>query len=155
MVTCASLVKAVLRVIETRLPDPFSLDGLSEPEADLLSAVTAIGVIGNGGLYYWYQGKDRDDTIRTAEAFERLRLGDAARAMRESLAAFPDGLPADLEARHDYLSRHRERLRATFESLEEVIWESGFAAAAAEYIDARRSDLAAAAPELARLLATH
>ena len=97
-----ALVTAVIGRIENRMPDLFSLRGLSQVEADLMAAVTAHGVIGNGGHDYWYQGKNRDQTLRAAEAFERMGAVPAANAMRRSLAAFPTGTPT-----RDYFDAHR------------------------------------------------
>ena len=150
------LVRAVLKIIEARLPEPFSLDGLTEVEADLLGAVTAVGVIGNGGFYYWYRGKDARSTTRIAAAFDRLGLSEVAQAIRSSLAAFPSGRPpGTLAARQKYLTANREQLQRTFEPLDRVVWAADFDGAAARYIDARRTALMDAAPELDRLLRTH
>src|SRR6185437_11573087 len=86
------LVGKVLEIIDARAGG--SLEGWCEAEADLLAAVTAHGIIGNGGLCYWYAGKRDEDTLRAAAAFERMQLVDAAEAMRRSREAFPMGAPS-------------------------------------------------------------
>jgi hypothetical protein len=149
-------VRVVLEQIEGRLDDPSSLAGLAEVEADLLSAVTAVGVIGNGGHLYWYEGKDGEDTLRTIAAFERMGLDTAAGALRQSLAAFPHGSPpVDLSTRQAYIQQHRDELKAAFQSLDEAVWGANFDEAAAAYIRARRSDLLKTYPGLTSHLALH
>jgi hypothetical protein len=144
------LLTLVLEHIEERQVDPYSLDGLSDVEADLVAAVTAKGVIDNGGHDFWYQGKDRVQTLRAVVAFERMGLEDAARALRESLSAFPQGgPPSDLVARGRYITQHRAALKQAFRPLDVVVWESRFDEAAVAYIRARRTDLLKTLPELA------
>ena len=99
------------------MPYPDSLQGLSLVEADLMAAVTAHGVIGNGGHDFWYQGRNREHTLRAADAFERMGEGDAADAMRRSLEAFPTGRPTE-----DYVFAHRTELKDLFSPLDEIIW---------------------------------
>lgn len=151
-----SILKAVLAIIESRLADPSSLEGLAEVEADLLSTVTATGVIGNGGLSFWYQGKDAAATLRAAAAFDRLDLRDAAEAMRASLNAFPGSVPPqDLTARQRYIGLHREELEAKFEPLDHKIWDADHDAAAKRYVDRNRAAFVAIAPAYATLLSLH
>lgn len=130
-----ALLSAIIGRIENRMPDPYSLRGLSQVEADLMAAVTAHGVIGNGGHDYWYQGKDREQTLRAAEAFERMGAVPAANAMRRSLDAFPAGTPT----RH-YFDAHRRELNEVFPPLDEVVWDVDFDAVAATYIRARKTE---------------
>jgi len=150
------LVNAVLAAIEKNLEDPSSLDGLSQPEADLLATATAKDVIGNGGHCYWFEGKDGDETLRAAQSFERMGLEAAAAALRQSLGVFPNGLPAqDLAERQEYVSAHRAQLNAAFEPLDEIIWETEFTPAAARYIQLNRKELLAIHPGLSEYLALH
>jgi hypothetical protein len=142
-----AIVSAVLRRIEHRMPDPHSLRGLSPEEADLMAAVTAHGVIGNGGLDYWYQGKNREQTLQVADAFERMGEVPAANAMRRSLDAFPGGKPT-----REYLRAHRTELEEVFSSLDQIVWDVDFDAVAARYIRAKRVELAARDPELRNVL---
>lgn len=147
------LVKSVLEVVESRLMDPFSLDGLAKVEADLIIAVTVVGVIGNGGHMYWFEGKDAAATLRAASAFERMGLSDVAAALRESLHAFPGGAPpGPLVERQRYISLHRASLEAAFRSLDERVWDAEFDSAVERYIDEHRDDLCAIAPAYAELL---
>jgi hypothetical protein len=140
-----ALVFAVIGRIEERMPDPQSLRGLSEVEADLMAAVTAHGVIGNGGHDFWYQGKDREETLRAAEAFERMEAIPVAKAMRQSLEAFPAGTPNG-----DYFDAHRTELKRIFGPLDRVVWDLDFDAVAARYIRAKTSQLTATDPGLAK-----
>jgi hypothetical protein len=149
------IVDAVLKSIESRLMTPDSLEGLRQVEADLLAAATAKGIIGNGGHAYWYEGMDHQQTIRAAEAFERLGLPQAAAAMRKSLEAFPGGIPAaDLADRQTYVSNERKRLERDFRVLDETIWEVDFDTAAAVYIRLHQETLIAADPSLRSILVT-
>jgi hypothetical protein len=141
-----ALATAVLRRIEGRMPDPFSLRGLSEVEADLMCAVTAKGVIDNGGHVYWFEGMDREKTLRAVAAFERMGVTAAARALGQSLAAFPGGVPTQA-----FLSEHREELREAFAASDTVIWDIDFDAVAAVYIRARKADLLATDPGLSKV----
>ncbi len=140
-----ALVLAVIGRIENRMPDPHSLRGLSEVEADLLAAVTAHGIIGNGGHDFWYQGKDRQQTLRAAEAFERMEAIPVAKAMRQSLEAFPEGTP-----KSDYFDAHRKELKPILSPLDQVVWSLDFDAVAARYIRAKTSQLCATDPGLAK-----
>jgi hypothetical protein len=138
------ILSAVFDSIESRMVAPGSLDGLSEIEADLMVAVTAKGVIDNGGHAYWYEGKNFEETIRTADAFDRMSLPDAATALRKSLDAFRGGVPpADLGERQDYVSTHRKRLEEVFKPLDKVIWKTDFYDAALSYVRANAGRLIA------------
>ncbi len=114
-----------------------------------MAAVTAHGVIGNGGHDYWYQGKDRDQTLRAAEAFERMGAVPAANAMRRSLDAFPGGTPT-----RDYFDAHRRELKDVFSSLDEVVWDVDFDAVAARYIRSKVEELSATDPGLREAVPT-
>jgi hypothetical protein len=114
-------------------------------EADLMAAVTAHGVIGNGGHDLWYQGRNREHTLRAAEAFERMGEDKAANAMRRSLEAFPAGRPTE-----DYVFAHRTELADVFSPLDRVIWDVDFDAVAARYIRAKKAELSATDPDLMR-----
>lgn len=150
------VVAAVLAAIESRLVDPFSLEGLTEVESDLLSGVTAKGVIGNGGHVYWFEGMDAKATHNAASAFDRMGLPEVARAMRESLRAFPGGAPPEpLAERQRYVSLHRQTLERTFGPLDKTVWDADFATAAMRYIDEHRTQLIATAPEYAEILRPH
>lgn len=78
------VMSEILGSIEERATPRGSLAGLEPIEADLLTTVTAIGIIGNGGFRHWYEGMTAEDTERCALGFERLGLTDAAAAMRGS-----------------------------------------------------------------------
>ena len=146
-------VKVILAIVERRLQSPFSLDGLSRAEADLLATVTAYGVIGNGGLVYWYEGKSSRITHKVATSFERLGLPAVADALRASLRAFPgEAPPEDLKARSRYISAHRAELEDAFRDLEKVVWNADWDSAAMAYIDSHRAELASIAPEYAAAL---
>jgi hypothetical protein len=150
------VVGLVLEAIESRLVEASSLAKLSEPEADLILAATAIGVIAIGGLLHWYESKDAQSTLRAALALDRMGLSPAGDAMRKSLQAFPDGRPPRSWTRREaHLSDHRATLKEPFGELNAIIWNSDFDGAAARYIDARLSELIAAAPALAALLRLH
>jgi hypothetical protein len=115
--------------------------------------VAAIGVIGNGGHYYWYQGKNGQETLRAADAFERLGLHAAAQAMRQSLLVFPGGAPPPNP--HDcqtYLEDHGNELEKAFEQLDPIVWKAEFYPAAIRYISLRRAELIVADPGLAAFL---
>ena len=147
------ILGAVFDSIESRMADPGSLDGLSEIEADLMVGVTAKGVIDNGGHVYWYEGRNLEETIRTAEAFDRMNLPDAATALRKSLEAFPGGVPpADLGERQEYVSTHRKRLEEVFEPLNKVIWKTDFFGAALSYVRVNAHLLVAADSSLSSFL---
>jgi hypothetical protein len=146
----AALVRVVLERVESRLSDPFSLDGLSETEADLLAAVTAFGVIGNGGHVFWFQGKNRKQTLRAALAFERMGLAAAASSLRGALTAFPGGEP-----KLAYLDAHRGELEQAWSTADELVWGVDYDAAAAEFIRARRAELLDEHPALAPYLSVH
>lgn len=142
---------------ESRLEDPFTLDGLTELEADVLATVTAIGVIRNGGFVYWYEGKDGEATIRAAVAFDRMGLTGLAEAMRLSLAAFPGSAPPqDLAARQAYVSEHRDALEERFAPLDSTFFESdvvpSWDLAAARYVAGRRRELLTLEPGFGPLL---
>ena len=135
------LVEDVLTRLQRRLASPSSLAGLSEPAADLLAAATAHGIIGNGGLRYWFEGMDRASTLRAATAFERLGLPAAGAAMRAALSSFPNGAPpTDFDERLAYLAAHRPRLEHEFRPGEEAVWDADFDAAARAFIFARRGE---------------
>jgi hypothetical protein len=142
-----TLATVVLRRIEDRMPDPSSLRGLTEVEADLICGVTAKGIIDNGGHAYWFEGMDRERTLRAAAAFERMGLASASNALRQCLAAFPGGAPA-----RAYLRDHREELREAFSASDRIFWDIDFDAVAAAYIRARRADLLATDPGLKTLV---
>ena len=129
------------------MADPSSLDGLSEVEADLMSGVTAKGIIDNGGHRYWFEGMNRDKTLRAAAAFERMGVESAATALRQSLDAFPRGVPT-----RAYLSDHGDEVDQVFSELDDLIWDVDFDAVAAAYIRARRSELFATDPALMKLV---
>lgn len=145
-----ALVRVVLTHLESLLDDPFSLNALSEVGADLLSAVTAFGVISNGGHTFWYEGKNRKQTLRAAAGFERMGLPAAANALRTSLAAFPDGEPTLA-----YLREHHDQLERALSAADQVIWDVDFNAAAAEYIRSKRVELIEKHPALAPHLSFH
>ena len=150
------IVGAVLDRIESRLTQSDSLEGLTRIEADLLAGVTAKGIIDNGGHVHWYEGMDQRQTLRTAEAFERLGLPHAAAAMRRSLDAFPAATPpADLGERQKYVSAERERLARDLRACDETIWETDFESAAFSYIQVHREALIAADPSLRSVLESH
>jgi hypothetical protein len=149
-------VKAVLTIVERRLQDASSLDGLSRVEADLLATVTAYGVIGNGGLVYWYDGKSAAVTRKVATSFDRLGLPVVANALRDSLRAFPGGAPPDdLAARQLYVSAHRAELEEAFRELDVAVWDADWDSAALAYIDTHRAELVSLAPEYAAVLQLH
>lgn len=146
-----ALVRTVLQIIEVRAGG--TLESLSEAEADLLAAVTAVGIIANGGLCYWHEGKSDEDTLRVVEAFDRMGLVEAAEAVRRSRQAFPEGaLSRTWQENQRFVSANRPRLREQFLPLDEVLWALDIDMAAAQYIDARRAELRAASRELARVL---
>ena len=152
-----ALVFEVARYAESRLADPFTLDGLMELEADVLATVTAIGVIQNGGFVYWYEGKDGEATIRAAVAFDRMGLPGLAEAMRLSLGAFPGSAPPrDLAARDGYVSDHCDALNERFAPLDSTFFESdvvpNWDLAAARYVAGRRRELLALEPGFGPLL---
>jgi len=145
-------VTEMLATIQARLPDTASLEGLSEAEADLLAAATVHGLVGNGGHLFWYEGMDRDDTLRAASALERMDLFPQAVALKRSLQAFPNGEPPrDLDERRYYLSTNRARLEAEFDPLDRAMWKTKFDEAAQRYALRRRAELVQANPALARL----
>ena len=131
------------------MADPRSLRGLSEAEADLMSAVTAKGMIDNGGHAYWFEGMDRAKTLHAAAAFERMGVSAAAEAMRRCLAAFPDGSPSPA-----YLREHRKQLGVAFALSDRVMQSVDFYAVAAGYIWARWSELLLADPGLKNVAPT-
>lgn len=143
----SALVLEVAGWAESRAENPFSLDGLTEIEVDVLGTITAKGIIGNGGFDYWYQGKDRLQSLSVAASFDRMGLAAAAQAMRDSLLAFPDATPLqDLGDRQGFLSEHREELEDRFRPLDEVIWHTDYDLAAARYVFGRRRELLAMEP---------
>lgn len=146
-------VEAVLTIVEGRLRDPLLRDGLSRVEADLLATVSARGLIGNGGLVTWYEGKNARLTDKVASSFERIGLPALAAALRASMRAFPGGAPSEeLTARRDYVASHRAELEQAFRELDEIFWDADWEAAAMAYIDAHRAELAAIAPRYAAAL---
>lgn len=152
-----ALVNEVAGYAESRLEDPFSLDGLTELEADVLATVTAIGVIQNGGFVHWYEGKDGEATIRAAFSFDRMGLPGLAEATRLSLGAFPGSSPPrDLAARQGYVSEHRDALNERFAPLDSTFFESDVVPcwdlAAARYVAGRRRELLALEPGFGPLL---
>ncbi len=108
-----------------------------------MCGVTAKGIIGNGGHVYWFEGMDRERTLRAAAAFERMGATSASNALRQCLAAFPGGMPT-----RNYLRHHRAELREAFSSADHVLWDIDFDAVAAAYIRARKADLLATDPGL-------
>jgi hypothetical protein len=124
-------VKAVSQVVERRLQDPLSPDGLTPIEADLIVTVSAYGVIVNGGLARWHEGKDADMTRRVAVAFDRIGLSVVANALRASLRVLPGG---------------------AFRELDEAVGDADWETAAVAHIDAHRAELSSIAPEYADLL---
>jgi hypothetical protein len=143
------LVRVVLGRIEARMADPRSLRGLSEPEADLMSAVTAKGIIDSGGHVYWFEGMGRAETLRAATAFERMGVTSAAEAMRHCLGAFPGGSPS-----RKYVKEHRQELMEAFSRSDHVVQGLDFYAVAAAYIWSRRSHLLLADPGLKKVAPT-
>ncbi len=145
-----ALVRVVLTHLESLLDDPYSSERLSEVGADLLSAVTAFGVIGNGGHRFWYQGKNRQQTLRAALGFERMGLPAAANALRSSLGVFPDGQPTVA-----FLDAHGDEWDEALAAADEAIWDVDFDAAAAGYIRSKRAELVEQHPALATHLSVH
>jgi hypothetical protein len=143
------LVLAVMELIEERNPDPHSLDTLTVVEADLLGTVTVQGVVGNGGLRYWYEGADSARTELVARSFDRIGLGDAAEALRRSLDAFPErtcALGERLEG--DPLAA----ALALWEPLGPIIWKAEWWRAALRYVLANAAALIEVVPEVEQLL---
>jgi hypothetical protein len=66
-------------------------EGLSDAKRHALLAWWARGIVGNGGLRYFYEGASEGDEV--AEAYEALWFPAAAEAFRKSLAIFPNGRP--------------------------------------------------------------
>lgn len=148
------LVTELLAAIQARLPDTAGPEGLSEAEADLLAAATVHGLVGNGGHLFWYEGMDREDTLRAVSALERMDLFQQAAALKRSLQAFPDGTPPkDLAERRYFLSANRERLAAEFDALDRAMWKTDFDQAAQRYALRRRAELLQANPALSALFA--
>jgi hypothetical protein len=150
------LVHAVTGWIESLLVDRFSLAGLTELQADLLGAITVVGVIGNGGHAYWYEGADAEQTLRMAAAFDHLELPRIAEALRRSLTFFPGGAPPrEVGERRRYISENREILERAFDPLDNLVCDSDFDGPAARHIVRHREELLAANPDLAAAFRDH
>ena len=68
----------------------------------------SMGIIGNGGFYYLFQGNFNGDPgyIYTAAAFEKIGAVEAATAFKEALATFPKNkLPENIEERNQIWSK--------------------------------------------------
>ncbi|HVK77530.1 MAG TPA: hypothetical protein VM734_29695 [Kofleriaceae bacterium] len=146
-----TLVDEIVGEIEARNPDPASLEHLTVVEADLLGTVTAVGVIGNGGLDYWYQGKDHQVTEAVARSFGRLGLPEAADALRRSLDAFPDRRMTPAEYAH-FCESHRAAATALWRPLNEVFFATDWGRAALTYVVANSAVLTEVVPGAGRVL---
>ena len=147
------VVHDVATFAQSRLHSPYSLEGLTELEADVLGTVTAMGIIGNGGLIVWFEGMGTEDTLGVASSFERMGLSEVASAMRRALEVFPGGkVIPDFAERRAYLSEHRDELAARFEPLDTAVWNTDYDAVTARYIASRRSDLLVLGPRFGALL---
>jgi hypothetical protein len=129
--------------------DPFSLAGLSDLEADLLAAATAVGIIGNGGHRYWYEGMGHQETLRAAVALDRMGAPEAADALRRSWTTFPGANEGESASRLSYLEAHRDELDKVWESLDRIVWAIDWHATAARYILLHRDELLALNPDFA------
>lgn len=144
-----ALVSAVLRRIETRVPDADSLQGLSDVEGDLESAFVAHDSISRGGHDFWYRQKGREQTLRAASAFKRMGEVRAASAISRSLEAFPRATPTI-----EYLDSHQSSLRELFVPLDRSVSAVDFNAVAARYIRRKKLELWAADPGLTNAVPT-
>jgi hypothetical protein len=68
---------------------------LSQEERAVLLVEAAVGIIGNGGFNYLFEGDFPGDPYYhlTAEAFEAIGASKAAAAFRKALGLFPDSKP--------------------------------------------------------------
>lgn len=145
-------VTELLATIQARLPDTAGPEGLCEAEADLLAVATVHGLVKNGGLAFWYEGMDREDTLRAVTALERMELFPAAAALKRSLQSFPDATPPkELAERRHFLSTNRARLETEFDALDRAMWKTDIVPAVQHYAMRRRAELVQANPALSKL----
>jgi hypothetical protein len=96
------LVTAVFGRILRYHGDPPDFEEMSEPERNVLLAYHVMGIVGNGGFNYLFEGNlsGDPDYTRTLRAYEQIGAANAAAAVRDALALFPGGrAPADIDER--------------------------------------------------------
>lgn len=95
------------------------LGSLTEPEKIIDLIWRASGLIGNGGLQYFYE--QEFDAKAVALAYERTGCDKCAEIIRLSLSLFPNSLPQeDWDARIQYIESHTE----LFDSLSTLFWKA-------------------------------
>ena len=88
------------------------------PGRHAIAAVTAYGIVGNGGFRYWYEGATETDII--AEAFAALGFDAAGKACLLSMDPFPGKQPfATLEAQREWMEAQIDDCATLF-----AFWES-------------------------------
>ncbi|QDU22289.1 DMP19 family protein [Urbifossiella limnaea] len=81
---------------------------LTEEERTVSLVWGSLGVIGNGGFRYLFEGSVRGDPnyALTRRAFEAIGCPEAAEAFREALSAFPDCVPPVNQAKRERAYLH-------------------------------------------------
>src|SRR3982751_1607386 len=120
--TSALLMSRVCDALTAKLEGlDWKIGSLPAVERTVLAAIHARGVIGSGGLRYFYER--HHEIAPVAEAFETLGYAEAAVACRESAKVFPGGIvPTDDVVRDDFLERNVDRNETVWEPLVRKVW---------------------------------
>lgn len=103
--------------------DPLELD---EPFRTVVLADTALGLIGNGGLEYFFESDfpGRPDYSAFASAFQNLGLAYLADGLRELVALFPFQTPhQERELRLTFLASPSPDFGSAANRLNERMWQ--------------------------------
>src|SRR5262249_23507411 len=93
----SKLCDRMFRLILKQYGNDIDAAELSEKECVVLLAYHAMGIIGNGGFNYLFEGNFPGDPhfALTAAAYQAIGCAAAAKAFRQALGLFPGGRPPE------------------------------------------------------------
>jgi hypothetical protein len=103
--------------------DPFRL---SEPDRSIVLADTAFGLIGNGGVEYFFESDfpGHPDYAAFAQAFQNVGAGHVADVLRELVGLFPLQHPhRERNLRLDFLASPTPEFTACAARANQLVWE--------------------------------
>lgn len=112
---------------------------LSEPCRTVVVVDTAAGIIGNGGLAYFFELNFPGDPDYGlfVDAFRRAGLGEIADRLAGLVASFPFDAPhTSSKRRTAFLEDRPAEFESQMRQLENLVWSADIDAALARYVDA-------------------
>ena len=99
--------------------EKFGEEALSEPEMVVGTIWHVYGIVGNGGLFYFFE--HTFDVEEVAKAYEVIGMPEAASILRKAVAKFPNGrTPPSFDRCMKFLDEHEE----FFEALSNEFWKT-------------------------------